>query len=246
MTNDLLTAIAIFVGLLITLELGFRAGARTRETKGVGQIGAIQGAMLGLLGLLLGFSFAGAASRFIERQDLIVQEANAIGTAYLRAQLLPEPHGAALRNEIKEYTTRRAEMSEDLALGVTPALLEEVAGQHDRIWRAARDGVNARPDMALAVLNPVNEVIDFHGTRLGASRKHLPLLVVVLLLSSSVLAVGVTGYGGGVAHERRAPLTVALVLVVAALLWVTIDLDHPRSGLLRLNDAPLKELKFEK
>src|SRR5215813_9733585 len=103
---EVCVAIAILGGLLISIEIGFRVGRHAAERNDAlasGQIGAIQGATLGMLALLLGFSFAGAAARFLERQDLIVTEANAIGTAYLRADLLDEPYRAQLRACLARY-----------------------------------------------------------------------------------------------------------------------------------------------
>src|SRR5689334_2396428 len=110
MLHDLIIAMGVLATLLIALEVGFRAGRRSAaeaDPRALGQIGAVQGAMLGLLGLLLAFSFAAAAARFFERQDLIVSEANAIGTSYLRADLLEEPHRSALQTALQQYTTHR-------------------------------------------------------------------------------------------------------------------------------------------
>lgn len=234
--------------LLVALEAGFRAGRRAAgrgDAQASGQVGAVQGAVLGLLGLLLGFSFAGAGSRFLERQDLIVQEANAIGTAYLRADLLDEPHRSELRGALKRYTEHRLEASAGLRAGLNPAVLSEVEGLHARIWSAARAGVAARPATMVGVLPPINEVIDLHSTRLAAGRKHLPLLVLGLLVACSGVALAVIGYGGGMGGARRAPLTVSLAILIATALWITIDLDLPRAGLLQVSDAPLGALKFD-
>jgi hypothetical protein len=246
--TDLVIAAVVFAGLMVALEVGFRAGSRVRlgaEKAAAPQVGAIQGAILGLLGLLLAFSFSAAASRFLERQDLIVDEANAIGTAYLRADLLVEPHRADLKRALKEYTEHRIEVSQRLGSGLDPADLAQVDAMHGRIWRAAVSGVEATPTAMLGVLPPVNEVLDLHSTRLGAGAKKLPSIVLWLLFGSSWLSIAVIGYGCGVAHDRRAPLTLALTVLVGGLLFVTLDLDRPREGLLQLSDQPLRALKFD-
>jgi hypothetical protein len=98
----------------------------------------------------------------------------------------------------------------------------------------------------LGVLVPVNEVIDLHSTRLAAGRKHLPRPVMGLLIVCSMLATGVIGYGCGLGGRRRAPLTVSLAILIGMALWITVDLDHPRAGLLRLSDAPLEALKLDR
>jgi hypothetical protein len=236
---------ALFGLLLASLETGFRVGrhaVRDADARASGQVGALQGAILGLLGLLLAFSFAAAGARFLERQDLIVDEANAIGTSFLRADLLDEPHRSELRAALRRYTEHRVQLSAQLRGGLPPSALQEIERLHARIWSAAIAGVDARPVSALAVLPPINEVIDLHATRLAAGRKHLPLLVLGLLIVCSALAVGVIGYGCGMGERRRAPMTVSLALLIGSALWITVDLDHPRGGLLRLSDAPLQTL----
>jgi hypothetical protein len=245
--EEVAVAIGLLSVLLVALETGFRVGrwgTDDTDPRGSGQVGAIQGAILGLLGLLLAFSFAAAGGRLLERQDLIVQEANAIGTAYLRADLLDEPHRSELRAALRRYTEHRIEFSRRLRSGLDAAALAEVERLHARIWTAASAGVASRPASMLGVLGPVNEVIDLHATRLAAGRKRLPPLVMGLLIACSTLAVAVIGYGCGVGGRRRTPLTVSLAVLIATALWITVDLDHPRAGLVRLSDAPLEALRF--
>jgi hypothetical protein len=246
--QDVLVAVVLMAALLAALEVGFRAGrrpARAPDRSAGGQVGAIQGAILGLLGLLLAFSFAAAGSRFLERQDLIVQEANAIGTAFLRADLLDEPHRSELRNALKRYTEHRIEVSRNLRAGFSPDAAAEIQRHHARIWAAASAGVASNPMLMLSVLPPVNELIDLHSTRVAAANKQLPGLILVLLVACTLLAIGVIGYGCGVSGRRRAALAVPLTIIVWASLWVTIDLDRPRAGLMQLSDAPLKDLTFD-
>ncbi len=245
---DLLIAGGLLASLVVTLEVGFRAGqrgAREGDARGAGQVGAIQGATLGLLGLLLAFSFSAAGSRFLERQDLIVSEANAIGTACLRADLLDEQSRSELRAALKEYTAYRVGFASRSGARLDAEAAAEFDRQQARIWNAAVAGVTARPATTIAVLPPVNEVIDLHSTRVAAALKHVPTLVMGLLIAASLLSIGSMGYSSGLGGHRRAALTVPLALLIAASLWITIDLDHPRDGLMQLSDAPLKALKFD-
>jgi hypothetical protein len=251
MIADLSVAVALFALLMVALELGFRAGRRALlarqdgEAAAGGQVGAIQGATLGLLGLLLAFSFSAAGSRFLERQDLVVAEANAIGTACLRADLLDEAHRTDLRQALRRYTERRLEISAQLRHGISAEAVAEMDQLLGRVWEAAVAGVAVRPAAMLGVLPPVNEVIDLHSLRLAAGRKHLPALVLGMLIACSALAIGVIGYGCGMGGRRRIPLTVSLALLIGAGLWVTIDLDHARSGLMQISDAALQALTFD-
>ena len=246
--QDIAAGLALLLLLVASLEIGFRAGARAASdpsARSGGDIGAIQGALLGLLGLLLAFSFGAAGARFLERQDLIVQEANAIGTAYLRADLLDQPARSQMREVIKRYTALRIEVSGRLSAGLREADQVENDRLQALMWSAARDGVLAKPAFAVAVLDPVNQVIDLHTTRLAAARKKLPSLVLGLLIASSALSVGVIGYGAGLSGRRRLMLSIALIIVIAMALWITIDLDNPRAGFLQISDEPLKALRFD-
>jgi hypothetical protein len=247
MPYEISIAASILAVLLIALEGGFRFGRhakREREAATGGQLGAVQGAVLGLLGLLLGFSFAGAASRFLERQDLIAQEANAIGTAYLRADLLDEPQRTELQTALRDYAAHRLEVSQRLRHGMTQVDAERIGALHDRIWRAASAGVAAKPGELMAVVPPVNEVIDLHSLRVAAGHKHLPALVLGLLAACSTLAMLGIGYGCGLSERRHPLLTWSLSLLIATALWTTIDLDYPRAGLIQANDAPLRSLNL--
>ena len=162
----------------------------------------------------------------------------------MRADLLEEPHRSELRAALQRYTVHRVEISDHLRRGPTPEALTEIEGLHERMWTAATAGVAARPTALLAVVQPVNDIIDLHSIRMAAGNKHLPMLVMGLLMASSVLAIGVIGYGSGLGGRRRAPLCVPLAILIATALWITFDLDHPRAGLLQLNDSPIKSLKF--
>lgn len=243
-------AAALFGGLVLAVEVGFHLGlraSRERQDEGAPQLGAIQGAILGLLGLLLAFSFSGAAGRYIDRMDMVVAEANAIGTAYLRTDLLGEPERTRLRQALKRYTETRLAYTRGTQLRRTLSEDENatIAALQREIWTNALAGVVARPHATLAVLNPVNEVIDLHTSRLAVGSRRLPTTILVILIVSSLLAVGVMGYSCGLGAERRMPLTTALAVVIAAILWITIDLDQPRAGLLRTSDAPLEALVID-
>lgn len=250
MLFDFLIVPGLLVMLFVAQEVGFRAGLRKRAAAeagagAAGQVGAVQGALLGLLGLLLGFSFAGAATRFLERQDLITREANAIGTAYLRADLLGDPHKSALKAALRDYTAHRIDASKQFRYGLSNEVLDEVQVMHGRMWTAARDGAAANLPVAVVVLPPVNDVIDIHSLRVAAGSKHLPAQIMGMLIGCSVIAMSVMGYGAGLAGRRATLLLFALIVLIGTALWTTIDFDHPRAGLLRLSEAPLKALRFD-
>ncbi|MFG0274178.1 MAG: hypothetical protein ACF8QF_03890 [Phycisphaerales bacterium] len=236
----------LVIGLLFAVECGYRLGERRVRGSDAGkamETGAIQGAMLGLLGLLLGFSFAGASGRYMERQDLIATEANSISTAYLRADLLDAPYDSALRTALRNYVEHRVEASASLQRGLMPEVAREITAHHSMIWATAIAGVDAKPLVTVPVLGPVNELLDRHSLRIAASRKHLPGLVLALLTVCSLLTLGVIGYACALARRRNTVLTAVIAVLVGAALWTTIDLDYGRIGLIQLSDAPLIDLQ---
>jgi hypothetical protein len=225
---------------LLAIEIGYRLGRGAKEGKQI-DTGPVQGAMLGLLGLLLAFSFAGSAGRFVDRQALVFDEANAIGTAYLRADLIDEPHAGDLRQTLREYTEHRTRIQGALLADTLDEFMSAVPAFHERMWAAARDGSLARPEVTEPVVNAVNDVIDMHTLRLAAY-KHLQTPVLVLLLVCSVLTLGVIGYACGVGGSRNALMTTVIAVLIASTLLITVDLDNARVGLIRMSDAPLAEL----
>lgn len=241
-------AVAATLAALIlgSLEAGFRIGRRLPRAEAKDErsnIGAIQAATLGLLGLLLGFSFAGASGRFVDRQNLITQESNAIGTAFLRADLLAPPASDDLRAALRDYAAERLYW-----LGPHPEFLESAeqparaAALHDRIWRAALAGVSASPALTVPVLGPVNEVLDLHASHLAAQRKHLPGLVLGALVVCAVCTLGLVGFGCGLSGKRSLMLTGTFAFLVWVTLWLTIDLDYPRRGLVRVDAEAMRAL----
>lgn len=254
-------AFAIVFGLVASFEVAFRLTRRARlraaaqaadpdKAKGKedDSFGTLQGAVLGFLGLLLGFSFAGASSRFLDRQELIAKEANAIGTAFLRADLLDEPFRKQMQEALEQYTQHRIAVGQRMSEGGVDiaAAMAEVAAFHTRIWAAARDGALAKPAVLNLVIGVTNEVLDIHDERIAAARKHLPTFLLVLLCICSVMAMATLGVQEGRSGSRNLPMTASVIVLVAATLWATLDLDHPRLGLIRLSDLPLQELSFRR
>lgn len=235
---EVLLAVALFSILIGAFELGFRLGRRRGTTGEAGAIGTIQGAILGLLALLLGFSYSGAASRFLDRQLLIVQEANAIGTAALRADLLEAPHRTRLKELLRDYSLARIEMHGEIDSPPSSPLRQKVEQLQKELFQTAVDGIRSTPVLGGPVLNPINELIDLHTTRLAAQRRHLPLPIFALLILCAAVSLASVGYGNGLLG-RRELLSYGLVFLVAATLWITLDLDFPRIGLIRIDQTPL-------
>lgn len=242
---DVLVAFGLLGGLFAMLEIWFFLGRRSRlnGAEQPDQLASIQGATLGLLALLLGFSFALAAGRFNDRVQLIVSEANAIGTAWLRCNLLADGERAELHRLLTAYTEQRIIFydAKDKALkAATIAQSEELQG---RMWALVSGGAKAQPQLANVLLPPFNELIDLHSARVAAANRHMPFMLLLLLLSCSLVSMASVGYGCGLAGKRNIVLTVALTFLISASLWATIDMDHPRRGLIRAGQQPMLDLQ---
>jgi hypothetical protein len=231
------------VVLLAILVGAFLFGQRVSVSKhDEPHLGVIQGATLGILGLLLGFSMSGAVGRFTQRQDVIVREANALGTSWLRAEFLEEPHAGQLRHHLREYTRSRLAIFDARSTSQVQAIEQQLADRQSDIWRTARAGIAQRPDLVMFVSMPLNETFDLLSTRNAMTRRHIPLAVLAVLVASVVLSTATISVG----HEKRSRVTgalaIGLVLLIGAVLWVTIDLDFPGLGLIQVDGAPFQEL----
>ncbi len=242
--NALLAA-GLLAGLIACLEGCFRLGlrARKRGAEPSEEHSTIQGAILGLQALLLGFSFALAAGRFQDRAKLIVEEANAIGTAVLRCDLMVPTARDDARALFRQYIEQRIAFYEARDEGARAAAVAAAERLQGRVWGIAATAAKATPELSEVLLPPVNEVIDLHGARMAASRRHMPGMLLGLLMVCSGVSMAAVGYGCGVAGRRNVVLTSALAVLFAGTLWAIIDMDHPRQGLIRVSQQSMLDLQ---
>lgn len=239
-------AIAVFllVALLVCHEVGYRLGrlAGKVDDDYKRRVDMIRNAILALVTFLVGFSFAGAGSRFIDRQDMIVKEVNAIGTAYLRAMLLPEPQRDQLQAELRQYTVDRMDLLRSYDQASIQSLLAKAGEAQNRIWRLGMAGVGTDREFANFMLPALNDVIDIHSEHLSAARRHVPQPILIVIVIAAAIGMGMIGYDNGLVRQRFLILSSAFAVVSAASLWMTIDLDRPRHGFVRTNEQPYVDL----
>lgn len=236
-------AISLFFGMLALLETGRRLGQRRlkRDPDGA-RAGAatVEGAILALLGLLVAFTFSGAASRFDTRRQLIVQEANVIGTAWLRLDLLPENDRAALQDLFRRYLDSRLEIYRKLA-DIESARQEfknstRIQGE---IWSRAVAACRAKGDAPTTslLLSSLNEMIDITTTRAMALQTHPPMIIYALLFAVGLGCSLLAGYGMAGGRERSWAHMISFAAIVAVTVYVILDLEFPRLGLIRVDAA---------
>jgi len=239
-----LKALVVFVGMLVFSEVGRRAGAARAahdpESMSKGG-GASEAAVFGLLGLLLAFTFSGAASRFEERRHLIVAEANAIGTAYLRVDLLPADAQPELRQLFREYLDARLAYYHDFTDSISTSKAQgEVTRLQGRIWTASvaaaqRPGVATPAPMLL--LPALNEMIDITTTRAVSNENHPPAIIFQLLIAFTLACALLAGYSMSGTSSRSWLYTMLVSLTLSFTLYVIFDLEYPRFGFIRIDSA---------
>lgn len=242
-------ALAVLASMLLASLAGYairrweiRRARRRDEEVEHSQESYVVGSMLGLLALLLAFSFSMALDRYEQRRELVVQEANAIGTSYLRAQLLDEPHRSRLSQLLVRYTDNRIELATASREELAPLLAE-----NDRLLTDLWTGVVAARDNALAggistpLLMTFNEVIDLDTERKVARQVRVPAPVLLLLYGFLLLTALVLGY---VLEDRRGRIGAAALFVLMSL-YVSIiaDLSRPAAGSILESQEPMLMLQ---
>lgn len=240
----------LFAILIAATELGYRLGGKitTSATDGTkSQINTIQASLLGVLALLLGFTFSLALQRFDSRSEAVVSEANAIGTTILRASLLPESVRAYSRELLSEYLDLRVRAS-TIPLSRSEernALLQQSRQILEALWKAAERAAeeDASPVRTGLFVQALNQMIDAYGARDAALDRHVPEPVLFLMFMAFVLTACLVGYAAGVSGHRASFPTYILVTLVTFLVFIVIDLDRPRRGLIEVSQQSLVDLQ---
>lgn len=239
----ILVSLALFFTLLAALEIGYRIGdASTKNNPQLAHegIGVIEAAVFALLGLLLAFSFSAGLSRLEVRRHQIVEEANAIGTAYLRLDLLPGEVQPGMRQRFRDYLDARLNLYQHLEDHQASAQFIARAAQLQReIWSGAVSarGTDPGQNIGRLLLPAINQMIDISTARMIAMRTHLPPLILVLLLSVAALSGLMAGYAVAKRRSRSWLHMVLYAAVVAVTIYAVLDLDYPRSGFIHLDAA---------
>ncbi len=229
----------------LALEGGYRFGrwrhARSAEEKET-PVGAMVGSVLALFAFLLAFTFGLAATRYEARRQAVLDEANAIGTTYLRTRLIPEPQRTASANLLREYVDIRVRGVED---GNLPETIGRSAELHELLWAEAVRAAEADhgPITGLYV-QALNQTIDMHGVRMQVGvRSRIPGVIWVGLFALALLAMASEGYQSGLSATRRSPAMFGLVLAFAGVMFLIADLDRAHQGFLTVNQQPMTDLQ---
>jgi hypothetical protein len=239
-----LLAIAMFLSMLALIEVGRRIGMAklARDPDGLSKgIGASEGAIFGLLGLVIAFTFSGAASRFEARRQLVTEEVNDIGTAFLRIDVVPEQVRPELRDLFRRYVdVRLAAYTNIESPSAVDASIAETSTLQNSIWAKAveacrRPDVVGRPEVLF--LPVLNQMFDITTTRRAATMNHPPPAIYMLLGALSLVGSLLVGYGSST-NKHRARLHAFVFAAITSLsIYMILDLEFPRLGLIRVDAA---------
>ena len=234
--------------MMFLAEVGYRVGLRlhaAEDTARKAQIGGIQAGTLGLIGLLLGFTFAMSVSRYEERRKLVIREARAIRNAHMRASVLPAPHTPAVRALLKRYLANRIQAQETVEdpQALATAMAESYALQA-QLWQHADASIKQVPTVVtVSFAAALTEMLDTGTERLAAGKADIPLGVWMLLLIVVGCGNFITGYSGGAQGARSMLSAIFYPLVVATVILLVYDLSHPLRGTIGINQEPMIELQ---
>jgi hypothetical protein len=231
--------------VLMAMEGGYRLGTyrrRRTEPEKEAPVGAMVGALLGLLAFMLTFTFGLAASRFDARRIVLLDEANAIRTAYLRAELLADPHRSKVRDLLRDYVDARldAVRSGNVVQGIAKST--RLQGP---LWAEAVAAAEKDPRSTTRLfIQSLNEAIELHEKRnLFGLRSRVPGPIWMTLCFQVVLAFATMGYHAGLSGSRRSLAVLALALAFSGVILLIADLDRPHEGVARVSQQAMVDLK---
>ena len=228
--------------IFLASEFGWRLGIRTKGQGKNANISVLEQSLLGLLALIVGFTFLMALTRFEARRTAVLDEANAIGTAALRARLLPEPHRTESLKLLREYAQTRIDyIPTGKSFADMPAFIVRSNNIQEALWQQVK-ALSAKDNSMVPTgifIQALNEMIDDQGKRLSALRNYIPDVVVLSLFGIAAVACGFAGYASGLDPLRtRLPLFITAFLV-CSIIFVILDLDRPNVGFITISQQPM-------
>jgi hypothetical protein len=242
----------LFVGIVVLVEVGRRLGRRQVAREGEAAqtgTGALAAAAYGLLALLIAFTFSGAASRFDSRRHLVVEEANAIGTAYLRLDMVSPAAQPALRDSFRHYLDARISAYRKLPdIAAARAELDRATKLQGEIWThavAACRMPDSHPSLTMLLLPALNQMIDITTTRTMAAQMHPPATIFVMLVLLALVSALLAGHDLARAGTRKWLHTLGYAAILSLTVYVILDIEFPRLGFIRIDvvDQVLVDLR---
>jgi hypothetical protein len=239
---------ALVVLMLLGMEVGLRSGRRQQAAKAevIRQANAVLTSMLGLLALLLAFTFSAALQRYEDRSQTVVAEANAIGTTYLRARLLPGDLPDEVQVLLRQYLEVRIQEGRVDATDAErhESLLQQAQAIQAQLWSHAVRAAQVDDSVVTSGLfiESLNQLIDTSVTRNASLTRQVPE-VVLLMFATVVLTTATLGYASGVAGHRVTLAAFVMVTLIATVAYLIMDLDQPRRGAIQVSHESMLSLQ---
>ena len=240
MLESFLISIGLFVGLLIGLALGRRIGRRLGATKEDVGTGAAEGVVFAVFGLVVAFTFSASASRFNERRQLIVDQANALGTVNLRLDALDADDRTVIRQKMLQWVQLAQNLSASAGDETARnAAIAQASQLQTDVWHLAAAAVEKKQQPALwaFVMSPINDWSDLSSTRQAMDNLGAPPMVMPTLMMMSLVASLLAGFHMSRYSRQSLLHSIAFAGVIAFVIFVIFDLNHPRSGLIQLRSV---------
>ena len=232
------------IGMLV-MEGGYRFGqwrhVRVAEEKEV-PVGAMVASLLGLVAIMLAFTFNLAAGRFDARRQVVLEEANAVGTTYLRARLLPEPQRTEIVELLRKYTELRVH---GIAEGKIAEVINQSGELQNQLWSKGVAAAEKNPNSIMTglFLQSLNETIDLHAKRVFVGlHSRIPFSMWLALFGLTLLGTASIGYQAGLSATRRSPEMPILILAFACVLFLIVDLDRGHAGFLQVSQQSMADV----
>jgi hypothetical protein len=249
--SSIAIALSLILLMALALRIGFMVGMRSTAIKNCKQckehISTLLSSLLGMLALILGFSFSIALERHGSRSEAVIEEANAIGTAYLRTTLLPEAYRQEAQQLIAQYLDVRIKESHfNLTQRAERETLNQQANNLQmQLWNNVSQAAVHEPNTVTTGLpvQSINAMIDAYGKRYAELNRHIPELVLWLLFFAFIVSGGMLGYSAGISNHQPSKVVFVMLTVVVLMMYLVIDLDRPRRGLIHIDQTPMQSLK---
>lgn len=240
----ILTILIAFAFFEVGFRFGLFRGKRSSDEKNA-PLGTMMGATLGLLAFILAFSFSLAANRFLERRELVLEDANAIETCYRRAGYLQEPNRTEIKRLLREYVSVRIPSTDPNELKQLLVKSEEI---QEKLWSQAIIVAENSPQSVMAGLfiSSLNQVLDIHTNRIMVGiRNRVPDIIWISLYAVTVLSMCAMGYYCGLSGQRSFLINLVMLLAFSGVIFLIADLDSPRSCIIKVSQQPMKDLQLK-
>ena len=249
-----LLSLGLCAGMLLMIETGRRIANHRLARDPIGArtgFSTIEAAVLALLSLLLAFTVNGASSRFDLRRNLVIHETVTIGTAFIRLDVLPIVLQPTIKDSFRQYLDTRIAIYRKVPdIGDVKEELAKSERLQKEIWRQAVNGVraaDAAPQATVVLLPALTEMIDITTERTWTAQIHPPTVIFIMLFTLALASSLLSGYGMAADKSRSWLHILCLTLIISVTVYVIIDLEYPRLGLIRVDnfDQALVDLRHE-